>query len=37
MKSLIGMAALSKQLATDITVKQDWKILRIEKVEVCKQ
>ena len=34
MKSLIGMSALSKELATDITVKQDWKILKIEKVEV---
>ena len=34
MKSLIGMAALSKQLAADVTVKQDWKVLKIEKVEV---
>jgi hypothetical protein len=34
MKSLIGMSALSKQLAADVTVKQDWKVLKIEKVEV---
>ena len=34
MKSLTGMSALSKQLASDVTVKQDWKVLKIEKVEV---
>lgn len=34
MKSLIGMAALSKQLTADVTVKQDWKVLKIEKIEV---
>ena len=31
--SASGMASLSKQLAgEDVTVKQDWKVLRVEKM-----
>jgi hypothetical protein len=29
-----GMASLSKQLSDDITVKQDWKVLKLEKTEI---
>jgi uncharacterized membrane protein len=29
-----GMASLSKQLAEDITVKQDWKVLKLEKTDI---